>query len=99
MTLAAMSRLFNSSGRERAAMGLAYPASVESACSLARQADISAGDLVAAEQTVELSPRVQPRGWQLWHKDRGKWEELRGSVQLRGSGREFIILGFTSATG
>ena len=36
MTLAATSRLLNSSGRERAAMGLAYlTASVESACSVA----------------------------------------------------------------
>ncbi len=95
MTLAATSRLIQSSGRERAAMSLAYLQHLSSPrVQLFGRADIGAGDLVAAEQTVELSPRVQLRGWQLWHKDRGKWEELRGSVHLRGSGRRVYNLGF-----
>ncbi len=95
LTLAATTRLLQNSGRERAALSLGYLQHLSNPrVQLFGQADIGTGDLIAAEQTVEVSPNIQLRGWQLWHRDRGEWEEVRASLHLRGLGRRVYNMGF-----
>ena len=95
VTLAATTRLLQNSGRERAALSLGYLQHLSKPrVQLFERADIGIGDLIAAEQTVAVSPRIQLRGWQLWHRDRGEWEEVRASIHLRGSGRRVYNVGY-----
>ena len=99
LTVAATSRLLTLGGEEKASISLAYMDHLSAPrVSWPTYEDIGANDLLASEQKLRLSDRWRFRAWQLWNEDQGYWEELRGSLHLRGKGRRVYNFGVSRRT-